>query len=112
LDGKPQMHSREEFVTIDRRAVLKIPLAISAILAPDGAGAQETTILTPRQKLRTGEIARETGSIRDTSVMQPSSEAVFNTGLFFQAGLRALLPVQERRDVALPGTPSSKESSA
>jgi hypothetical protein len=36
--------------------------------------------LTPRQKLRTGEIARETGSIRDTSVMQPSSEAVFNTG--------------------------------
>jgi hypothetical protein len=34
---------------------------------------------------------------------------MFNTGLLLQAGLRALLPVQQRQGVALPGTPSPSD---
>jgi hypothetical protein len=99
-------------VTIDRRAVLMMPLAASATLAPRGADAEKHYDFDPVAvaKLRAGEIAREiSASIRDPSVSEPSNEAVFNTGLLLQAGLRALLPVQERRDVALPGTPSPKD---
>jgi hypothetical protein len=56
-------------------------------------------------KLRAGEIAREIeGSVRDTSIPEPSRDSVFNTGLLLQAGLRALLPAQERLEVILPDT--------
>jgi len=58
-------------------------------------------------KLRAGEIAREiAASRRDASVPEPSRDEMFNTGLLLQAGLRALLPVEQRQGVALPGTPS------
>jgi hypothetical protein len=61
-------------------------------------------------KLRAGEIAREiTASARDASIPEPSREDIFNTGLLLQAGLRALLPVEERQGVALPGTPSPSD---
>jgi len=61
-------------------------------------------------KLRAGEIAREiAGSERDVSVPEPSRDDTFNTGLLLQAGLRALLPIQQRQGVALPGTPSAKD---
>jgi hypothetical protein len=98
-------------VNIDRRRLLMIPLAGVTIFA-DESGAQEHYNFDPIAvaKLRAGEIAREiSGSARDGSVPEPSKDAVFNTGLLLQAGLRALLPVPERRDVALPGTPSSKD---
>jgi hypothetical protein len=61
-------------------------------------------------KLRVGEIVREiTASARDASIPEPSREDLFNTGLLLQAGLRALLPVEERQGVALPGTPSQSD---
>ena len=61
-------------------------------------------------KMRAGEIAREiTASARDASAPEPSWEEIFDTGLLLQAGLRALLPVQERQGVALPGTPSASD---
>ena len=61
-------------------------------------------------RLRAGEIAREiTASGRDLSVPEPPQGEVFNTGLLLQAGLRALLPVSERQDVALPGNPSPSD---
>jgi hypothetical protein len=50
-------------------------------------------------------------SSRDTSVPEPSRDDIFNTGLLLQAGLRALLPVQERQGTALPGTPSPSDPS-
>jgi hypothetical protein len=61
-------------------------------------------------KLRAGEIARRiVASPRDVSVPEPSWEEMFDTGLLLQAGLRALLPVEERQGVALPGTPSPSD---
>ena len=64
-------------------------------------------------KLRAGEIAREiTASARDASISEPSRDDLFNTGLLLQAGLRALLPVQQRQGVALPGTPSPSDPQA
>jgi hypothetical protein len=55
-------------------------------------------------------IAREiSGSERDTSVSAPSWDTIFNTGLLLQAGLRALLPVQERQGVAVPGVASPSD---
>jgi hypothetical protein len=76
------------------------------------AGAQNGPEFDPiaTAKLRAGEIAREsTASARDASIPEPSSEDIFNTGLLLQAGLRALLPVEERQGVALPGTPSPSD---
>jgi hypothetical protein len=98
-------------VNIDRRGVFMIPFAGITILA-DETSAQQHYNFDPVAvaKLRAGEIAREiSGSMRDASVSEPSKDAVFNTGLLLQAGLRALLPIQERGEVALPGTPSSKD---
>ena len=98
-------------MNIDRRRMFIAPLAGITILAK-GTSAQEPYNFDPvaLAKLRAGEIAREIlGSVRDAAVSEPSRDAVFNTGLLLQAGLRALLPIQERRDVALPGTPSSKD---
>jgi hypothetical protein len=99
-------------MNIDRRGVFMIPLAGITILAPDGANAQQHYNFDPIAvaKLRAGEIAGAiSGTVRDTAVAEPSSDAVFSTGLLLQAGLRALLPVRERRDVALPGTQSSRD---
>ena len=96
---------------IDRRRVFMIPFAGITIFAGESR-AQEHYNFDPvaAAKLRAGEIAREiSGSARDGSVPEPSKDAVFNTGLLLQAGLRALLPFQDRQDVALPGTPSSKD---
>jgi hypothetical protein len=61
-------------------------------------------------KLRAGEIVRAiVGSGRDASRPEPAHDELLNTGLLLQAGLRALLPVQERPGVALPGTPSPND---
>jgi hypothetical protein len=61
-------------------------------------------------RLRAGEIFREIiESGRDPSLPEPTQVEVFNTGLLLQAGLRALLPVADRRDIALPGTPSPSD---
>jgi hypothetical protein len=89
-----------------------IALIIAGMSALSQAHAQAPGNFDPiaTAKLRAGEIAREiAGSERDPSVLEPSRDDMFNTGLLLQAGLRALLPVQERQGVALPGTPSPKD---
>jgi hypothetical protein len=98
-------------VNIDRRRAFMIPLAGIAILGEESRAQERYKFdAISVAKLRAGEIAREiSGSARDGSVAEPSKDAVFNTGLLLQAGLRALLPIGERRDVALPGAPSSKD---
>ena len=77
-----------------------------AVIPPEGqAGGSSDSVTIAR--LRAGEIAREiTASRRDPSHPEPSQLEVFNTGLLLQAGLRALLPVNARQGVALPGVPS------
>jgi hypothetical protein len=61
-------------------------------------------------RLRAGEVTRViTGSPRDESIVTPPREQVFETALLLQAGLRALLPVEQREGVALPGSPSSSD---
>jgi hypothetical protein len=100
---------------VNRRRV--VVLIISSIglgcrVMPDLAQAQSPSDFDPiaTAKLRAGEILREiVGSGRDASRPEPAHDALFNTGLLLQAGLRALLPVQERRGVALPGTPSPND---
>ena len=97
---------------IDRRRAFLLALTIASNSINDSVRAQPHFDFDPVAiaKLRAGEIAREISATkRDRSVPKPSRDAVFNTGLLLQAGLRALLPVQERKDVALPGTPSSKD---
>ena len=77
-------------------------------MAPAQNGPDFDPIATA--KLRAGEIVREiAASARDASIPEPSREDIFNTGLLLQAGLRALLPVEERQGVALPGTPSASD---
>jgi hypothetical protein len=57
-------------------------------------------------RLRAGELTRAiTGSPREESIVEPPRQQVFETALLLQAGLRALLPVEQRHDVALPGAP-------
>jgi hypothetical protein len=76
------------------------------------ARGQNSSIFDPVvvAKLRAGEIAREIAkSNRDTSVPAPSSDDTFRTELLLQAGLRALLPVQQRQGIALPGAPSASD---
>jgi hypothetical protein len=78
----------------------------------DLARAQSPSDFDPAAtaKLRAGEILREiVGSGRDASRPELAHDALFNTGLLLQAGLRALLPAHERQGVALPGTPSSSD---
>jgi len=78
----------------------------------DPARAQSPSDFDPvaTAKLRAGEIVREiVGSGRDASRPESAHNELFNTGLLLQAGLRALLPVQERQGVALPGAPSPND---
>jgi hypothetical protein len=99
---------------INRRLALAAVAAIALGAAVDPLRAQNLSAFDPvaTAKLRAGEITREiTASSRDTSVPEPSRDDIFNTGLLLQAGLRALLPVQERQGIALPGTPSSSDPS-
>jgi hypothetical protein len=96
----------------DRRETCMLLLAVTATCVPTCTGAQQDMNFDPvaTAKLRAGEIVREiSGTERDRSVPEPSWDTIFNTGLLLQAGLRALLPVQERQGVALPGMPSSKD---
>src|SRR5262245_41938481 len=104
--------ARRDIVSSCRRLALMIALIIAGTSALSPAHAQAPGNFDPiaTAKLRAGEIAREiAGSERDPSVPEPSRDDIFNTGLLLQAGLRALLPVQERQGVALPGTPSPKD---
>jgi hypothetical protein len=99
---------------IDRRLALAAVVAIALGGAVDAPRAQNLSAFDPvaTAKLRAGEIAREiAASGRDASIPEPSRDDTFNTGLLLQAGLRALLPVQERLGVALPGTPSPRDPS-
>jgi hypothetical protein len=99
---------------IDRRLALSAVAAIALGAAIDPLRAQNLSSFDPvaTARLRAGEIAREiAASGRDASVPEPSRDDIFNTGLLLQAGLRALLPVQERQGIALPGTPSSSDPS-
>src|SRR5262249_42566986 len=99
---------------INRRLALAAVAAIALGAAVDLPRAQNASAFDPvaTAKLRAGEIAREIGaSGRDGSVPEPSRDDIFNTGLLLQAGLRALLPVQERQGIALPGTPSPSDPS-
>jgi cellulose biosynthesis protein BcsQ len=61
-------------------------------------------------KLPARQLHSEISSLkRDDSVPQPSVHELEDTSILLQAGLRALLPVQERKGVALPGTPSRND---
>ncbi len=94
---------------INRRSVLIIPSVIAAGAALDRPQAQNLSDFDPvaTARLRAGEIAREiAASPRDPSVAEPSRNELFYIGLLLQAGLRALLPVQARQGISLPGTPS------
>ena len=97
---------------ITRRAVQgTILLSWIALLAGPGAAADANTFdPVAIARLRAGDIARDiAASERDSSVLEPLQAEVFNTGLLLQAGLRALLSVSERQDVALPGNPSPSD---
>jgi hypothetical protein len=104
--------AEEELVSSYRRLALVIAWVIAgaSVLSPAQTQIRSDFDPVAIAKLRAGEIAREiAGSERDQSVPAPSRDDTFNTGLLLQAGLRALLPVQERQGVALPGTPSPKD---
>ena len=97
---------------MNRRITFMVPFAIMVAFALERGSAQQNLKFDPVAvaKLRAGEIAREISeSMRETSVPDPSRDAVFTTGLLLQAGLRALLPVNQRGDVALPGSASPKD---
>lgn len=99
---------------VDRRRAFIMILGL-AISRPVRLAAQQRIDFDPIAfaKLRAGEIAREiTASPRDPFLPAPSRDAVFDTGLLLQAGLRALLPIPERDGVALPGQPSQKDPPA
>jgi|SoiMethySBSTD1v2_1073268.scaffolds.fasta_scaffold1679310_2 hypothetical protein len=99
---------------IDRRLALAAVASIALGAAVDPLRARNLSAFDPvaTAKLRAGEIAREiAASGRDASVPEPSRDDIFNTGLLLQAGLRALLPIQERQGIALPGTPSASDPS-
>jgi hypothetical protein len=98
---------------VDRRRVFLIPFMTLGSLRSETsiAGGSHGFEPVAIAKLRAGEVAREiTESGRDPGAPDVSSEAVFNTGLLLQAGLRALLPIEQRQDVALPGSPSTKDT--
>jgi hypothetical protein len=99
-------------MNINRRFAVLITLTMGLNATLNMTRAEDTPDFDPiaTAKLRAGEIAREiTASARDVSIPEPSREDIFNMGLLLQAGLRALLPVQERQGVALPGTPSASD---
>jgi hypothetical protein len=102
------------FMRMNRRRALVIlsSIGLGCRVMLGLARAQSPSDFDPvaTAKLRAGEILREiAGSGRDASRPEPVHDELFNTGLLLQAGLRALLPVQERQGVALPGTPSPKD---
>ena len=97
---------------IDGRLAFVIAAVIAAGAVLDLARAQSLSDFDPiaTARLRAGEITREiAASGRDGSVPEPSRDEIFNTGLLLQAGLRALLPVQARQGIALPGAPSPND---
>ena len=97
---------------IDRRSVLVIAPAVGLVAMLDLSRAQNLSDFDPVAiaRLRAGEIVREiAASARDPSVAEPSRDDLFTTALLLQAGLRALLPVQARQGIALPGTPSPRD---
>lgn len=97
---------------LDRRGVFVLAFATAGLLALGRTEAEPAVPFDPVAfaKLRAGEIARAIeSSPRNGSVPAPSHDATFDTGLLLQAGLRALLPVNERQGVALPGSPSAKD---
>jgi hypothetical protein len=101
-------------MSVNRRLALVIASSIGLgwRVMLDLARAQSPSDFDPvaAAKLRAGEILREiVGSGRDASRPEPSHDALFNTGLLLQAGLRALMPVREREGIALPGTPSPND---
>jgi hypothetical protein len=99
-------------VGIDRRSALVIASGMLVGCTLHTARGQNSSVFDPvaMAKLRAGEIAREIAkSNRDASVPAPSSDEIFSTGLLLQAGLRALLPVQQRQGIALPGAPSPSD---
>jgi len=61
-------------------------------------------------KLRAGEIVSRNSRQRTRRVSsRTGARRIINTGLLLQAGLRALLPVHERRGVAAARTPSPND---
>jgi hypothetical protein len=97
---------------MNRRILLNGLLGLVAGLVLERGSAQQSLEFDPvaMARLRAGEVVREISqSARETSVPEPPRDAVFNTGLLLQAGLRALLPVNERKDVALPGSASPND---
>jgi hypothetical protein len=99
-------------VDINRRFALVVASVMVVGCTLNMTRAQNGSAFDPvaTAKLRAGEIAREiAGSKRDTSIPEPSRDEMFNTGLLLQAGLRALLPVEQRPGIALPGTPSPRD---
>lgn len=97
---------------VNRRSAFMIALSLAGLSNVGRASAEQPFDFDPvaMAKLRAGEIARAIeASPRESSAPEPPRDAVFNSGLLLQAGLRALLPVQERQGVALPGTPSPKD---
>jgi hypothetical protein len=102
-------------VKVNRRGTFTILAGLMMTRALDRADAQQQAAFDPVAfaKLRAGEIAREISeSPRDPSGPEPPRDAVFETGLLLQAGLRALLPVPERDGVALPGKASPRDPPA
>jgi hypothetical protein len=101
------------FILVTKRTALAATLMtcwVASSLAgpPEAQGAQADPVTLAR--LRTGEIVREIAdSRRDPSRPEPSQLQVLNTALLLQAGLRALLPVDARQGIALPGIPSTKD---
>ena len=101
-------------MSVNRRLALVIlsSIGLGCRATLDLARAESPSDFDPvaTAKLRAGEILREiVGSGRDASRPEPAHDELFNTGLLLQAGLRALLPVQGRQGVALPGTPSPND---
>lgn len=97
---------------VSRRAMLSAFFAIAAGLGLEEGNAQQNLEFNPVEmaRLRAGEVAKEiSASARETSIPEPPRDAVFNTGLLLQAGLRALLPISERTGVALPGSASPRD---
>ncbi len=97
---------------VNRRSAFMIALSLVGTSGLGRVRAQQSFAFDPvaTAKLRAGEIARIIEeSPRDPEFSEPARNAVFNTGLLLQAGLRALLPVQEREGVALPGAPSPND---
>jgi hypothetical protein len=100
-------------MTMNRRlALAAVSIGFGYRVIPDLVRAEGVSDFNPvaMAKLRIGELVRKIAEgRRDTSRPEPAHDELFNTGLLLQAGLRALLPVQERQGVALPGMSSPSD---